>query len=73
MLARRIPGNAAVVRHNRNGLLYDNGTELLGYALQLTDPAKRRQLVCPDPERYNPNRELTELAAILHEAIAARL
>ena len=68
MLARRIPGNASVVSHNRNGLLYDNGTELLRYALQLTNPARRRQLVCPDPERYNPNRELTELSAILQHA-----
>jgi glycosyltransferase involved in cell wall biosynthesis len=69
ILARRIPGNAAVVRHNVNGLLYDGEDEFQHFALQLLDPCKRRQLACPEPERYPASRESAELATILQEAI----
>ena len=73
ILARRIPGNAAVVRHNINGLLYDGEEEFQRFALQLLDPYRRRQLVCPEPERYPANRETAELAAILAGAIKTGL
>jgi glycosyltransferase involved in cell wall biosynthesis len=68
ILARNIPGNATVVRHNINGLLYDNETEFVQYALQLCKREKRQQLSCPDLDRYNPMHETDELIAILLEA-----
>jgi glycosyltransferase involved in cell wall biosynthesis len=71
ILARRIPGNAAVVRHNVNGLLYGNEAEFQSCALQLLDPRIRRQLACPEPERYPARREAEQLAAILKQAIRA--
>jgi len=71
ILARRIPGNAAVVRHNVNGLLYGDDVEFLNCALQLLDPKRRRLLACPEPERYPARREAEELAAILKQAISA--
>ena len=71
ILAHNIPGNAAVVKHNVNGLLYDNEQEFVGYALQLLNSEKRQRLTCPAPDRYNPNNEAAELTAILQEAIPA--
>ncbi|MBE0576793.1 MAG: glycosyltransferase family 4 protein [Desulfuromonadales bacterium] len=71
ILARNIPGNATVVRHNINGLLYDNETEFVQYALQLCKREKRQRLSCPDPDRYNPVHETAELITILLEATNA--
>jgi len=70
ILARNIPGNAAVVRHNINGLLYNDEDEFVQHARQLLNREKRQQLTCPDPERYNPDHEAAELVAILQGAIA---
>ena len=67
ILARNIPGNAAVVRHEINGLLYNNRTEFTHYSLQLLDQKRRQQLNCPDPDRYNADHETAELLAILEE------
>jgi glycosyltransferase involved in cell wall biosynthesis len=72
ILARRIPGNAALVRHNCNGLLYDNLTEFRRYALQLLDGEKRRELICPDARKYDPDLEAAELADILNDAASSR-
>ena len=69
ILARKIPGNATVVRHNINGLLYNNQTEFVQYAQQLLNREERRQLCRPDPGGYNPENETTELLGILQEAI----
>ncbi len=71
VLARRIPGNAAVVRHNVNGLLYGNVAEYQSYALQLLDPRRRQQLTYPEPERYPALREAEDLSAILKQATRA--
>ena len=71
ILARNIPGNAAVVRHDINGLLYNNETEFVQYAQQLLNREKRQQLSRPDPDCYNPDKETTELISILQEAIRA--
>ena len=71
ILARRIPGNTAVVRHHCNGLLFDNEQEFVRYALQLIDPANRRQFASPDPQHYRADREAAELATILNEAVKA--
>lgn len=70
ILARNIPGNAAVVRHNINGLLYNDEDEFVQHALQLLNQEKRQQLISPNPERYNPDHEAAELVAILQGAIA---
>ena len=69
ILARNIPGNATVVRHDINGLLYNSETEFVQYARQLLDREKRRQLSRPDPDRYNSANETTELISILQETI----
>jgi glycosyltransferase involved in cell wall biosynthesis len=71
ILARNIPGNAAVVRHDSNGLLYDNESEFVHYALQLCNRESRRQLACPDPARYNPEQETAELVTLLRGAMAS--
>ncbi len=69
ILARNIPGNATVVRHDINGLLYNNEMEFVQYAQQLLNLEKRRQLSQPAPNRYNPEDETTELISILLETI----
>ena len=69
ILARNIPGNAAVVKHNINGLLYNDEDEFVQLALQLINRDKRQKLTCPDSDRYNPDHEAAELVAILQEAI----
>lgn len=71
ILARNIPGNAALVRHKVNGLLYADEMEFARYARQLLDPARRRQLCNPEPQRYHPAQEAGELAALLSEAVKA--
>ncbi|MCK4507339.1 MAG: glycosyltransferase family 4 protein [Desulfuromonadales bacterium] len=70
ILARKIPGNAAVVRHDNNGLLYSNKSEFTRYALQLLNRERRQQLSCPDPDRYNPDKETAELITILQKTIS---
>lgn len=70
ILASRNPGNAAAVRHNINGFLYGDEAEFQRYAVQLLDRDRRRQLTCPDPERYPSDREAAELAGILARAAA---
>lgn len=73
ILARNIPGNAMVVRHNINGLLYDSEAEFKRYVLQMLDRGCRRRLSCPDANGYNPDQEATELAAILMEVARIRV
>ena len=55
ILARNIPGNAAVVESGGNGLLYDDAAGFLESAVRLlNDPDLRRSLSHPQPERYAP-------------------
>lgn len=62
ILARDIPGNAAVVRPGINGLLYGEGREFPACASRLLDDdALRTALSRPDPEGYRPEREAAEL------------
>lgn len=68
ILARNIPGNAALVRPGCNGLLYNNEAEFVGHALQLLSRARRQQLTRPDPQRYDPVHETSELISLLQEA-----
>ncbi len=68
LLARDIPGNAAVVDPGVNGLLYADAVTFADQAEALIrDPALRRRLSAPRPERYLPARETSELLAIYRE------
>lgn len=54
ILARQIPGNAAVVESQRNGLLFDSTAEFSDWAIQLIDnPGFRQLLSHPDPIRFS--------------------
>ncbi len=68
ILARRNPGNAAVVLHQHNGLLYESEAEFSAAALELMTPARRKQLAHPEPHLYAPEREAAELEALLYSA-----
>lgn len=69
ILARNIPGNAAVVKHESNGLLYASQAEFCKYSLQLLRRERRQELTSPDPQRYSADHETTALIALLREAI----
>jgi len=71
ILARNNPGNAALVQHDVNGLLYDNDKDCLRHATRLLEKKYRQQLYRPDPS-YNPDMEAKALEAILKEAVSHR-
>ncbi len=68
ILARNNPGNAALVRCNVNGLLFDDDTGCLRHATQLLEKKRRMQLSRPDSS-YSPEQEAQELQQILLEAV----
>lgn len=70
ILARGNPGNAAIVEHGRNGLLYGDGSAFLRHAAALLDPAFRASLSRPEPERYHPDREAAALEALYRSVLA---
>jgi glycosyltransferase involved in cell wall biosynthesis len=70
ILARDIPGNAAVVEPGGNGLRYRTEDEFIRHALALIDdPALRRKLSRPQPENFDPAAEAEALEGIYREAI----
>jgi glycosyltransferase involved in cell wall biosynthesis len=69
ILAHNIPGNAAVVRHGINGLLYATEAQFVQYALQLLNQVRRLQLSSPDQDTYNPEHETAELINLLLEVM----
>lgn len=70
ILARDIPGNAAVVDTGGNGLLYRSDDEFIQQALALIDdPLWRRKLSLPHPEKYDPALEAKALETIYQEAL----
>jgi glycosyltransferase involved in cell wall biosynthesis len=72
ILARDIPGNAAVVEPGGNGLLYRTADEFIRHALALIDdPALRQKLSRPQPDAFNPAVEAEALEAIYREALEA--
>jgi len=71
ILARKNPGNAALVRHEVNGLLYDDGKDCRRHATRLLDREYRLQLSCPDPS-FSPVRETKELESILMKSVGPR-
>lgn len=74
ILARDIPGNAAVVKAEVNGLLYHDACSFAHQARALMeDPGLRRRLSCPCPERYAPEKETQALVALYNEVLGRRL
>lgn len=70
ILARDIPGNAAVVDPGCNGLLYRTDDECVRLALSLIDdPKLRRRLSRPQPDTFNPALEAAALETIYREAL----
>lgn len=70
MLVRDIPGNTAVVEAGVNGLLYGDAASFVRQASALVaDPALRRRLSRPDPERYAPAIETQALVALYEEVV----
>lgn len=65
VVARDIPGNAAVVADGVNGLLYRDEAGFCAAIRRLQDePSLRAALAHPDPERFAPGREIDALEAI---------
>ena len=70
ILARDIPGNAAVVEAGVNGLLYRADEEFIRHALTLIDDqALLRKLSRPEPGTFDPDAEAEALEAIYREAL----
>jgi len=66
MLVRNIPGNAAVVSADVNGLLYDDAASFRHHLTALLDdPSLRQRLAVADPERYRPEHEAHALESLL--------
>lgn len=69
ILARNIPGNAAVVDPGVNGLLYDTAEDFLAKAQSLIrDPELRCSLSNAKPDRFSPSAEARQLEEILLQA-----
>ena len=67
MVARNIPGNAAVVSEGSNGLLYDDDDGFRAAIRRLQDePALAAALSRPEPERYAPEHEAAALETLCH-------
>lgn len=71
IVARAIPGNAAVVTDGINGLLFQDGDSFLAAIRRLQDdPGLRTALSRPDPDRFLPEREVMTLEAICQGILA---
>lgn len=68
ILARNIPGNATIVAHGVNGLLYDDTTFATCVRELATNPQRRKALSVPNTERYSPAGEAAQLDEILRQA-----
>jgi glycosyltransferase involved in cell wall biosynthesis len=72
VIARAIPGNAAVIADRVNGLLFHDEDSLLAAIRQLQDdPALRATLSHPDPERFAPKREAGILEDLCREILSS--
>jgi glycosyltransferase involved in cell wall biosynthesis len=70
IVARDIPGNAAVVADGVNGLLYRDEAGFCSAIRRLQDePSLRAALAHPDPERFAPGREIDALEAICRDIL----
>jgi hypothetical protein len=72
ILARDIPGNAAVVIEGDNGLLFHDEHGFCGALRRLCDdPALRAFLSRPDPERFSNKHEASTLETLCRRILAA--
>jgi len=71
VLARNIPGNAAVIQPGINGLLYDNADEFLPAAESLIDHSATLAVRHPSREAFNTDREAAELDRLCRQLLAA--
>jgi glycosyltransferase involved in cell wall biosynthesis len=70
VVARDIPGNAAVISDGVNGLLYRDADGFRAAIRRLrSDPALAATLARPDPERFSPEREAATLEALCQQAL----
>ena len=73
VLARDIPGNAAVIEHGANGLLYSDAAGFLRAAERLVkDSAFLATMSRPAPESYPPRQESAELDRLCRQLIKGR-
>jgi glycosyltransferase involved in cell wall biosynthesis len=68
ILARNIPGNAAVVEHGVNGFLYNDVAEFATFLKELCKEDARNELSHPSLDKFTPQREAKELFEILKQA-----
>jgi glycosyltransferase involved in cell wall biosynthesis len=68
ILARNIPGNAAIVEHGVNGFLYNDAAELASFLRELCKEEMRDELSHPSPHKFTPQREAKDLFEILKQA-----
>ncbi len=72
ILARRIPGNAAVVEDGINGLLYGDDADFVHQAQRLLGDADLRLgLSHPSPQRFSPDKETAGLAEIYRKVLSS--
>jgi len=70
VLARDIPGNAAVIEPGVNGLLYSDTAGFLRAAERLIDePAFLASISRPAPDRYHPRQESAELNRLCRQLL----
>lgn len=73
ILARDIPGNAAFVYHDQNGLLYRDAAGFLHQAESLCSSRKLRQrLSQPHPEAYDAEYEARQLHNLYNQVLKSR-
>ena len=73
VVARDIPGNAAVITDGDNGLLYRDAAGFQAAIRRLQDdPTLAAALSRPAPERFAPAQELATLETLCREILAAR-
>lgn len=73
VVARDIPGNAAVITDGDNGLLYRDAAGFQSAIRRLQDdPALAAALSRPAPERFTPAQEIATLETLCRESRAAR-
>jgi len=70
ILARNIPGNAAIIDHGNNGLLYDRDERFLELAeALLSDAALRQRLAAARRPVLSPQHEAAVLSALLRQLL----
>ncbi len=69
ILVRNIPGNAAIVEPEVNGLMYADEVEFAQQVRRLLCREERANLACPALQRYHPDKETACLLNLLQQAL----